>query len=76
MVYKDGDIRVDTEFTVMKTDMQEILRTKNFSDYYGEILEIERNNKKSENENNIVHFSKRSWSACLSKSFRQNASDR
>ncbi len=59
MVYKDGDIRVDTEFTVMKTDMQEILRTKNFSDYYGEILEIERNNKKSENENNIVHFFKK-----------------
>ena len=59
MVYKDGDIRVDTEFTVMKTDMQEILRNKNFSDYYGEILEIERNNKKSENENNIVHFFKK-----------------
>ena len=30
MVYKDGDIRVDTEFTVMKTDMQEIENQKFF----------------------------------------------
>ena len=56
MVYRDGDIRIDEDFTVLKPDMQEILRTKNFADYYEEILKIRKRRTKEENENNLENF--------------------
>lgn len=56
MVYRDGDIRIDEDFTVVKPDMQEILETKNFADYYEEILKIEKRKKECENENNLENF--------------------
>lgn len=55
-VYRDGDIRIDEDFTVLRPDMQEILKTKSFEDYYEEILEIEKRKKNGENENNLENF--------------------
>lgn len=55
-IYKDGDIRVDEDFTVLKTDMQEILKTKDFADYYEEILNIEKDRKQRENDDNLEKF--------------------
>ena len=58
-VYKDGDIRIDEDFTVLKPDMQKILRTKDFANYYEEILKIEKRKKKNENKDNLERFFKK-----------------
>ncbi len=58
-VYKDGDIRIDEDFTVLKPDMQKILRTKDFANYYEEILKIEKRKKKNENKDNLKRFFKK-----------------
>ena len=43
-IYKN-DIRVDSEFTLEKEKMREILINKNFGDYYNKILNVTKNNK-------------------------------
>lgn len=43
-IYKN-DIRVDSEFTLEKEKMREILINKNFGDYYNKILDVTKNNR-------------------------------
>lgn len=45
-IYKN-DIRVDSEFTLEKENMREILINKNFGDYYNKILDVTKNNNKA-----------------------------
>ncbi len=45
-IYKN-DIRVDSEFTLEKEKMREILINKNFGDYYNKILDVTKNNNKA-----------------------------
>lgn len=45
-IYKN-DIRVDSEFTLEREKMREILINKNFGDYYNKILDVTKNNNKA-----------------------------
>lgn len=56
-VYK-SDVRIQDRFTLMNEEMREILKSKNFSEYYSKILEVLDDFSNKEDEENIENFRK------------------
>ncbi|MDU1911350.1 CRISPR-associated helicase Cas3' [Fusobacterium sp.] len=57
-IYK-GDVRIQDRFTLMNEEMREILKSKNFNEYYSKILkELEKFSKDEKKEENIDDFRK------------------
>lgn len=57
-IYK-GDVRIQDRFTLMNEEMREILKNKNFNEYYTIILEaLEKFSKDENKEENIDDFRK------------------
>lgn len=57
-VYTDGDLRVNTEFTLIHEEMQEILKSKDFAPYYQVVLQClkENLNQSLNDERNLMKF--------------------
>lgn len=56
-IYK-SDVRIQGRFTLMNEEMREILKSKNFSEYYSKILEVLDDFSNKEDEENIENFRK------------------
>ena len=56
-IYK-SDVRIQDRFTLMNEEMREILKSKNFSEYYSKILEVLDDFSNKEDEENIENFRK------------------
>ena len=54
-IYK-SDVRIQDRFTLMNEEMREILKSKNFSEYYSKILEVLDDFSNKEDEENIENF--------------------
>ena len=54
-IYK-SDVRIQGRFTLMNEEMREILKSKNFSEYYSKILEVLDDFSNKEDEENIENF--------------------
>ncbi|RGJ31644.1 CRISPR-associated helicase Cas3' [Fusobacterium varium] len=56
-IYK-SDVRIQDRFTLMNEEMREILKSKNFNEYYSKILEVLDDFSNKEDEENIENFRK------------------